>query len=370
MAKTTAAPRQIEDLLQTSNEQRIKLFSLVEGLALFAVMLILLFAGNGQQLQIGLSICGIAGTMLAITFAMRRSRYVEWLIYLNLASITLMLSLTGPIIGEVDGSVWVLFQVPPLIATIVLNTSRATTIICIASMIILSLVIGSEFTGIIPIKFLVPKSALLINFFCQLLVLAVIAVTVRLLVGRAKRAFAVVAQTEAKLEQQLAKERELALQREQLNAQLSQSLAEISQRDSQIQAEQAAQAALRAQLRQLSLPVIPVLKHTVVMPLVGDLLATSSEGIEETLLAGASYHRAKIAILDVTGVPTIDTELGRRLMQATAAARLLGVQTIIAGIRPDVAQTLVSLGIDFRSVVTVASLQDGVAIAIKRLGMG
>ena len=370
MAETTTPPRQIEDMLQTSNEQRIKLFSLVEGLALLAVMLILLVAGNGQQVQIGLSICAIVGTMLAVTFALRRSRYVEWLIYINLASITLMLSLTGPIIGEVDGSVWVLFQVPPLIATIVLNTSRATTVICIASMIILSIIIGGELTGLIPIRFLVPKSALLINFFCQLLVLGIIATTVHLLVGRAKRAFAVVAKTEAKLAQQLANERELALQREQLNAQLSQSLAEISQRDSQIQAEQAAQAALRDQLRQLSLPVIPVLKQTVVMPLIGEQLANSSEGIEETLLNGISQHRAKIAILDVTGVPTIDTELGRRLIQATAAARLLGVQTIIAGIRPDVAQTLVSLGIDFSSVTTVASLQDGVAMAIKRLGLG
>lgn len=119
-------------------------------------------------------------------------------------------------------------------------------------------------------------------------------------------------------------------------------------------------------LIELSTPLIPISDETVVMPLIGSIDEARARQILETLLAGISKTRASTAILDITGVTTIDTRGADVLLQVTRAARMLGAQVVVTGIRPEVAQTLVSLGANLEGIVTRATLQSGIAFALGR----
>jgi rsbT co-antagonist protein RsbR len=104
------------------------------------------------------------------------------------------------------------------------------------------------------------------------------------------------------------------------------------------------------------------------LPLIGNIDAQRARDITRTLLAGISEHRAKVVILDVTGMPMIDTESAVYLNKTIQAARLKGARTIITGITDAVAETLVDLGIDWRKVMTLRDLQTGLLMALRDLG--
>lgn len=123
-------------------------------------------------------------------------------------------------------------------------------------------------------------------------------------------------------------------------------------------------AAQQAALRELSTPIIPLADDLVVMPLVGSIDSGRSQQVIETLLEGVSSSRATTAILDITGVQVVDTQVANGLLRAAQAVKLLGAQVIITGIRPEVAQTLVGLGLDLSNIVTRATLQSGIAFAL------
>jgi rsbT co-antagonist protein RsbR len=121
-----------------------------------------------------------------------------------------------------------------------------------------------------------------------------------------------------------------------------------------------------ATLAELSTPLIPINKEIVVMPLIGSIDEARAQRIMETLLQGITETRAKTAILDITGVAVVDTRVADALLQAARAARMLGAQVILTGIRPEVAQTLVGLGTNFEGIVTRGTLQSGIASALDR----
>ncbi len=363
MKINTTIPRHITDDT-TTNFQRIRLFLLIQLCVTVLVFIFINVVGEAHEIR-AVTILALANAvLLGITYWLRHSRYAEWVIYLNLSGVALLLALSGPISGKVDGSVWVLFQIPPLVATIVLNTPRATIIVSAITAAIMSTVIGLELIGVIPVTLVVPRPSLIVNFGNQLLTLVVVAVTIRLLVNRAQRAFTTIQQAQQEIAARLEHEQELAAQQERVNQELAQSLATLQTRDAQLQAEQAQQSRLRSLLSELSTPVIPILEGVVVMPLIGELDQARANELIGTLLHGITAHRAHMVILDVTGLPTIDSLLGKALIQAADAARLLGATPIMAGIRPEVAQTLTSLGIDFTELVTVSNLQTGVEYAL------
>jgi rsbT co-antagonist protein RsbR len=86
----------------------------------------------------------------------------------------------------------------------------------------------------------------------------------------------------------------------------------------------------------------------------------------DTLLSGVSASRATIVILDITGVPLVDTQVANAFLRASQAVNLLGSQIVLTGIRPEVAQTLVGLGVELRGLITRGTLQDGIAYALQR----
>lgn len=124
----------------------------------------------------------------------------------------------------------------------------------------------------------------------------------------------------------------------------------------------------RATLHELSTPLIPLSERIVVMPLVGAIDSARAQQIMDTLLEGTARHRSDVVILDITGVQMVDTQVANALLRAAQAVKLLGAQIILTGIRPHIAQTLVSLGIDLRGIVTRSTLQTGVAYALERFG--
>jgi rsbT co-antagonist protein RsbR len=121
------------------------------------------------------------------------------------------------------------------------------------------------------------------------------------------------------------------------------------------------------ELAELSTPVVRLWKGILALPLIGTLDSERTQVVMENLLRSLVETEAEIAIIDITGVPTVDTQVAQHLLKTVAAARLMGADCLISGIRPQIAQTMVHLGVEL-NVVSKATLADAFAIALDRLG--
>jgi rsbT co-antagonist protein RsbR len=121
---------------------------------------------------------------------------------------------------------------------------------------------------------------------------------------------------------------------------------------------------------ELSTPVVELWDGVLALPLIGTLDSARTQVVMETLLQRIVETGAGIAIIDITGVSTVDTLVAQHLLKTVAAARLMGAECIISGIRPQIAQTVVHLGVDLQGVVTKATLADAFAVALRKLGLG
>jgi rsbT co-antagonist protein RsbR len=130
------------------------------------------------------------------------------------------------------------------------------------------------------------------------------------------------------------------------------------------------QVILRQQqeLLELSTPVVQLWKNVLALPLIGTLDSARTQVVMENLLQKIVETGASIAIIDITGVPTVDTLVAQHLLKTVAAARLMGADCIISGIRPQIAQTIVHLGVNLEDVITKATLADAFVIALERTG--
>jgi rsbT co-antagonist protein RsbR len=123
-------------------------------------------------------------------------------------------------------------------------------------------------------------------------------------------------------------------------------------------------------IRELSLPILQVRDRLLVIPLVGVVDSGRARQLIETLLAAVRDRRAKGVVIDVTGVPIVDTNVANHLVQACEAAALMGTMVVITGISPEMAQTLVGLGTHLPATETLIDLQDGIEFIEKALGLG
>lgn len=145
-------------------------------------------------------------------------------------------------------------------------------------------------------------------------------------------------------------------------AELSNALAAQRDQAAELENSLARQQILNELLNALSMPIIPVREDVLVAPLVGNLDNARAQRLIGDVLEQIERRRARAIILDITGVAMVDTELAQTLLRTAEATRLLGARTILVGIRPEVAQTLVSLGADLSSLHTAATLQEGLAV--------
>jgi anti-anti-sigma regulatory factor len=140
--------------------------------------------------------------------------------------------------------------------------------------------------------------------------------------------------------------------------------AEEALRQSMLQEEK-----IRAQqvaLEELSTPMIPITDRIVVMPLVGAIDSRRAQQVMDSLLYGIANTRAETAIIDITGVSVVDTQVANALVRAAVSVQLLGARVMITGIRPEVAQTLVGLGVDLRGISAYGTLSSAIAAAMAK----
>ncbi len=123
------------------------------------------------------------------------------------------------------------------------------------------------------------------------------------------------------------------------------------------------------EMLELSTPVVELWHGILALPLIGTLDSARTQIVMESLLQKIVDTGAGIAIIDITGVPTVDTLVAQHLLKTVAAARLMGAECIISGIRPQIAQTIVHLGVDLADVITKATLADAFTIALQRLSL-
>jgi len=122
------------------------------------------------------------------------------------------------------------------------------------------------------------------------------------------------------------------------------------------------------ELLELSTPVVKLWEGILALPIIGTLDSARTQVVMESLLQTVVATNSKFAIIDITGVPTVDTLVAQHLLKTITAARLMGAECIISGVRPQIAQTIVHLGIDLSQVITKAKLSDAFALALQRSG--
>ena len=123
------------------------------------------------------------------------------------------------------------------------------------------------------------------------------------------------------------------------------------------------------EMLELSTPVVQLWEGVLGLPLIGTLDSARTQVVMENLLQRIVDTGARIAVIDITGVPTVDTLVAQHLLKTVAAARLMGADCIISGIRPQIAQTIVHLGLELNTVATKATLADAFALAMQRVGL-
>jgi rsbT co-antagonist protein RsbR len=120
-----------------------------------------------------------------------------------------------------------------------------------------------------------------------------------------------------------------------------------------------------AALRELGTPLLPIADGVIVMPLIGTIDRPRADQVLETLLGGVARQRARVAILDVTGVKEINAEVADALVRVASAVKLLGARVVLTGLNPSLAQTIVMLGVNMGGIVTRGTLRDGIAYALQ-----
>jgi len=121
-------------------------------------------------------------------------------------------------------------------------------------------------------------------------------------------------------------------------------------------------------IRELSTPVLQVRERLLILPIIGVIDSQRAKQLTEQLLRGIRNNRAKVVVVDITGVPTIDSTVANHLVQTVEASRLLGATVIVTGLSPEIAQTLVTIGVDLGKMNTVGDLQGGIEQAERLLG--
>jgi sigma-B regulation protein RsbU (phosphoserine phosphatase) len=137
------------------------------------------------------------------------------------------------------------------------------------------------------------------------------------------------------------------------------------QQEENLRLQQEVIEAQRRAIQELSTPIIPVLEGVIVMPLIGSVDTMRARDVTRSLLAGIREHKAKVVILDITGVPFVDSGVAAYLNKTIQAARLKGARAIVTGVSDAVAETIVDLGIDWSGIETVADLQTGLRAALR-----
>lgn len=163
-------------------------------------------------------------------------------------------------------------------------------------------------------------------------------------------------------------EAELQKAHGELELRVQERTAELAKANEALQAEIAERKRAEQVIRELSTPVLQVREGLLILPIIGVLDSQRARQLAEQLLRAIRDNRAAVAVVDITGVPSVDSKIANYLLQTAEAARLMGATVVLTGLSPEVAQSLVQIGVDLSRLTTVGDLQGGIADADRRLG--
>lgn len=317
----------------------------------------LLASTTAGQLAIAVATGALIPAAAAAWFLLRRGRFqisvllmtLSWELCLAVYLIVLGLSTSGPIL--------LIFALPVTLAGLL--TRRRGLLIALGSELLLVLIIGLlEALDYPLVGFAPPRST------SALLVLAVFVLGIGLLgaflfifTGALRTALATSQERERELERV---RHDQARVIDTQTADLRKTLETVERQKEELAQTIQSMANQQAVIQALSAPILPVLPGVLVVPLIGTLSEERAAIVQELVLRAAERQRIRKVIFDVTGIAVMDDEVAGSLMRSAAALRLLGAAVVVVGVRPEVAQTLVSLSLSFEGVVTYANLQEAV----------
>jgi anti-anti-sigma regulatory factor len=332
--------------------QLMLLVLLVAALLSFPFLIVGVSANNGQRLSIFSDLVLILAFAAALV-TLRRG-------YFRLAvALAALAFLPGQAISlfsagtHGSGLIFLLFMVPlTLVGLLGGRWALLATIGAIVGMMAVAATLealGSPLVGFAPAE-ATPLSTLVIFT----LIISVLGFFLARYSGESRAALHDSLRREQELEQlRAAQERTIA----ERTASLEAALEESATRASRLEQAFAEVDQQRAMMRELSVPILPVSSSTLVMPLVGALDSTRLQDIQQRALGALERSSARRLLLDITGVPLVDDQVAQGLITVVQAARLLGAEVVLIGIRPEVAQALVQLGINLANIVTNVDLQ-------------
>jgi PAS domain S-box-containing protein len=163
-------------------------------------------------------------------------------------------------------------------------------------------------------------------------------------------------------------EEQVRKMRDELDQRVKERTAELARVNATLKAELTGRKQAEQAIRELSTPVLPVRERLVILPLIGVLDSARALQLTEQLLSSIRTHRAKAVVMDITGVPIVDSKVANHLLQTVEAARLMGATVIVSGISSEIAQTLVRIGVDLSRLRTTSDLRAGLEEAEQLIG--
>ncbi|WP_129633140.1 STAS domain-containing protein [Candidatus Oscillochloris fontis] len=345
---------------------RVRILTIIEVITLFLVLVIGILAFPEIFLII-ITFCTIGIVVAGITYWLRSSPIIELLIYGNIVVMLALLAVIDPISGSLSGSTWTLYQIWPVVTSLVLRRMRATLIAL--GFAALTMIIGAslQISGLIEVVLRVPPEVLWFNLSLQLVVMVMIAAIIVEINRQEQASFQQVLDLSQQREQQLAENQHLLEQQEVLNRELRKSLEQVRQREQELRTEQAHNQDLMRTVDELVAPIIPITDEIVVAPLVGTFNQARLTVLADDLLNHVGRQHIRVIILDVTGLLTFDTATAQALLMVMESCRLMGTETILVGVQPEIAQTIIGLGIDLRHITTRATLQEAINAATAQI---
>lgn len=329
------------------------------GALLIVLLVINLLTNPGDNRTLAAQTLGLAlfliGCALGAVIILRRGRF-QAAVLLATVSFTVLHSITVLTLGLANTEVLLVYLLPLTLAGL-LSSRRALPVV-------LALACGAVWLAALatPTAPLPPAGAVRLGDPSPPII---IALNFTLIITIAAVFFRVFGNVLAEaLARALAREHELDELRRSLEHTVSARTAELQAALSEVEARAAAQATLLAEnseqrevIREMSVPVLPVSDATLVMPLIGALDSHRLREAQEQALSHVERTRAKRLILDITGVPVVDTQVAQGLIQLVQSLRLLGAEAVLVGIRPEVAQTIVGLGLTLETTRTASDVQ-------------
>jgi anti-anti-sigma factor len=312
---------------------------------------------NNLSLIASLSYATIMITALASLVMVRRGLFAPAVLLITCV-IVLMIGVSVYRSGLFGSSGTLLaFSVPITMAGLLLGRRGLLIVGGLSAVIVLGTAALYEFAPAYA-DFVPPEQSGYISIAISYLLLAGVLSVIIDRFGASLREALVVAQTHAHELEKLRNSLESTVAER--TASLQSALAEVAERESHLSEALAALQTSNETVRSLSAPIIPVLPGVLVAPLTGDVSAERAELLMSSVLSAVESETVHHVIFDITGVPVVDTQVAQVLLRTATAVRLLGAQTLLVGVRPEVAQTLVSLGIDLQAVKTYADLRAAV----------